>query len=79
MYPQVLAIIQLTFTGRDRTRALGVFGSVIGLGTVGGQLLAAAPLAALFVAHERRVGRRGGAPLGRLDLFANGVPRPVCR
>jgi EmrB/QacA subfamily drug resistance transporter len=39
MYPQVLAIIQITFSGDDRTRALGVFGSVIGIAVVAGQIL----------------------------------------
>src|SRR5262249_35759053 len=39
MYPQFLAIIQDTFEGRDRDIALGMFGAVIGLGLVLGQLL----------------------------------------
>jgi EmrB/QacA subfamily drug resistance transporter len=39
MYPQVLAIIQVTFDGEDRTKALGIFGSVIGIAAVAGQLL----------------------------------------
>jgi EmrB/QacA subfamily drug resistance transporter len=40
MYPQVLAIIQVTFTGEDRAKALGIFGSVIGIAAVAGQILA---------------------------------------
>ena len=39
MYPQVLAIIQVNFTGDERARALGIFGSVIGIAAVAGQIL----------------------------------------
>ncbi len=39
MYPQVLAIIQLTFSGQERAKALGIFGSVIGVAAVVGQLV----------------------------------------
>lgn len=39
MYPQVLSIIQVTFTGRERNVALGVFGATIGLASIAGQLL----------------------------------------
>ncbi|HEY3918996.1 MAG TPA: MFS transporter [Stellaceae bacterium] len=153
MYPQVLAIIQITFDGSDRAKALGIFGSVIGIGTIAGQIvggtllamdlwglewrpiflvnvplalgtiiaaifilpkeqahervgldwggvalvtpallllvvpllegrelgwplwtivsfLAAFPLFACFILYERRVGKRGGRPLVRLELFA---------
>jgi MFS family permease len=31
MYPQVLAIIQVTYDGEERVRALGVFGAVVGM------------------------------------------------
>jgi EmrB/QacA subfamily drug resistance transporter len=39
MYPQVLAIIQVNFTGDERAKALGIFGSVIGIAAVAGQIL----------------------------------------
>src|SRR5580693_8971259 len=39
MYPQVLAIIQINFTGDERAKALGIFGSVIGVAAVAGQIL----------------------------------------
>ena len=45
MYPQVLAIIQVTFDGDERTRALGMFGAVIGIAAVVGQLVGGALLA----------------------------------
>jgi MFS family permease len=45
MYPQVLAIIQVTFKGEDRSKALGVFGCVIGVAAIAGQILGGALLA----------------------------------
>lgn len=39
MYPQVLAIIQVTFAGEERSRALGIFGAVIGIAAIAGQLV----------------------------------------
>ncbi len=46
MYPQVLAIIQVTFAGEERVKALGIFGSVIGIAAIAGQILGGALLAA---------------------------------
>jgi EmrB/QacA subfamily drug resistance transporter len=45
MYPQVLAIIQVNFTGNERAKALGIFGSVIGIAAVAGQILGGTILA----------------------------------
>src|SRR5580692_8998873 len=45
MYPQVLAIIQINFTGDERAKALGIFGSVIGIAAVAGQILGGTLLA----------------------------------
>ncbi len=39
LMPNVLSIIGATYTGPDRTRALGVYGLVMGLAAVGGQLI----------------------------------------
>jgi EmrB/QacA subfamily drug resistance transporter len=39
MYPQVLAIIQLNLVDDERAKALGIFGSVIGIAAVAGQIL----------------------------------------
>jgi EmrB/QacA subfamily drug resistance transporter len=39
MYPQVLAIIQVNFADNERTKALGIFGSVIGIAAVAGQII----------------------------------------
>jgi EmrB/QacA subfamily drug resistance transporter len=45
MYPQVLAIIQVNFTDNERATALGIFGSVIGIAAVAGQILGGSILA----------------------------------
>ncbi len=162
MYPQVLAIVQVTFADEDRANALAVFGSIIGIAAIAGQILggtilvldiwglewrpiflvnvpvalaaivaavfilpeeqhpetigldwggvalitptvlllvvpllegrelgwpvwiiasffASFPLAGAFVWYERRLAKRGGRPLVRMELFANsrfafGVP-----
>ncbi len=39
MVPQVLAIIQVSFPAGERSRAFGIFGSVLGLASIAGQLL----------------------------------------
>jgi MFS family permease len=39
IYPQILSTIQASFEGEERSRALGLFGSVIGLGVIAGQLI----------------------------------------
>jgi MFS family permease len=46
LYPQVPAIIQVTFAAEARTRALGVFGSVVGIAAIAGQILGGLILAA---------------------------------
>ena len=45
MYPQVLAIIQVTYQGHERAQALGVFGSVVGIAAIAGQLVGGSLLA----------------------------------
>jgi EmrB/QacA subfamily drug resistance transporter len=45
MYPQVLAIIQVSFPGEERAKALGIFGSVIGIASIAGQILGGTILA----------------------------------
>ncbi|MFG3257972.1 MFS transporter [Streptomyces sp. NPDC048172] len=39
MLPQVLSLIQHTFTGTSRTRALGAYAAVLGVGAAAGQML----------------------------------------
>jgi EmrB/QacA subfamily drug resistance transporter len=44
--PQVLSIIGVTYTGAERVRALSIYGVVMGLGAVGGQIVGGLLIAA---------------------------------
>jgi EmrB/QacA subfamily drug resistance transporter len=46
MFPQVVAIIQVSFDGQARARALGIFGATNGMAAVVGQLIGGALLSA---------------------------------
>jgi EmrB/QacA subfamily drug resistance transporter len=70
MYPQVLAIIQLTFEGQERARALGVFGSVIGIAAIAGQLVGGALLAINVLGLTWRPVFLVNVPLGVLAALA---------
>jgi MFS family permease len=39
MAPNIMSILGLTYTGRDRVRAISVYGMVMGIAAVGGQLI----------------------------------------
>lgn len=39
LYPQVLSVIQVTFTGQARAKALGIFGAVLGIAVLSGQVV----------------------------------------
>ncbi len=70
MYPQVLAIIQVTFEGQDRARALGLFGSVIGIAAIAGQLVGGALLALNVFGLEWRPVFLVNVPVGVLAAIA---------
>ncbi len=46
LMPNVLSILGVLYTGTDRVRALSIYGSVMGLAAVGGQLIGGALIAA---------------------------------
>src|SRR5207253_10524847 len=46
MYPQVLSVIQLTFSGAERNTALAIFAGTIGIASVAGQLIGGLLIAA---------------------------------
>ncbi|MEV7803288.1 MFS transporter [Microbispora sp. NPDC088329] len=46
MFPQVLSVITVTYTGGDRPRAFAGYGAALGLATVGGQVLGGLLIAA---------------------------------
>jgi MFS family permease len=70
MVPQGLALIQSSFVGRDRDRALGVYGAVLGAAGVTGQLVGGA----LVEANVAGLGWRAiflvNVPLGTAGAFA---------
>jgi EmrB/QacA subfamily drug resistance transporter len=70
MYPQVLAVIQVTFTGDERTRALGIFGAVAGFSAIAGQLLGGLLLSADLFDLEWRPVFLVNVPLGALAVAA---------
>jgi len=70
LYPQVLAILQLTFEGEARTRALGIFGSVAGIAAVAGQVLGGALLALNVFGLGWRPTFLVNVPLGVLAIVA---------
>src|SRR5919198_180538 len=70
MYPQVLAIIQVTFDGQERVRALGLFGSTAGMAAVAGQLVGGALLAANVFELTWRPIFLVNVPLGVLAVVA---------
>jgi EmrB/QacA subfamily drug resistance transporter len=76
MYPQVLAVIQVTFTGEERTRALGIFGAVAGFSAIGGQLVGGLLLSADLFGLEWRPVFLVNVPLGALATVAALVVLP---
>ncbi len=70
MYPQVLAVIQVTFSGTQRSRALGVFGAVIGLAAIAGQIIGGLLLAANLFGLTWRPVFLVNVPLGVLAAIA---------
>ena len=75
LMPQVLSTIAVTYRGDDHARALAIYGMVLGLGAVGGQLIGGALVQTDFLG----LGWRGcfliNVPIGLAALIA--VPRLV--
>jgi MFS family permease len=76
MFPQVLAIIQVTFDGQERTRALGLFGSANGMAAVAGQLIGGALLSASVFGWTWRPVFLVNVPIGVLAAVAAAVVLP---
>ncbi|HEY8642546.1 MAG TPA: MFS transporter [Candidatus Dormibacteraeota bacterium] len=70
LYPQVLSIIQVTFTGQDRGRALGIFGCLIGVAAIAGQIIGGFILAANLFGLEWRPVFLLNVPVGILAVMA---------
>jgi len=76
MFPQVLAVIQVTFEARERGRAFGVFGATIGLATVLGPLVGGVLIKANLFGTDWRMIFLVNIPvgLGALVLAARELP-----
>ncbi len=70
MYPQVLSIIQVTFTGQERAKALGIFGAVLGLAVIAGQVVGGILLATNVFGLTWRPVFLVNVPLGLLAAAA---------
>jgi EmrB/QacA subfamily drug resistance transporter len=73
MYPQVLSTIQVTFTGRERNIALGVFGATTGLASIAGQLLGGILIQANLWGLSWRPTFLVNIPFGILALVASSI------
>jgi EmrB/QacA subfamily drug resistance transporter len=74
MYPQVLAILQVTFPAHLRQRAFGVYGATIGLATVLGPVLGGALIKLNLFGWDWRTIFLVNVPIGAVALAA-GVRR----
>ncbi len=76
MFPQVLAVIQVTFAPRERGRAFGVFGATIGLATILGPLVGGVLIKANLFGTDWRMIFLVNVPvgIGALLLAARELP-----
>lgn len=77
MYPQVLAIIRVTFTGEELNRALGIFGAVIGVGLITGQIVGGALISADIAGLSWRPVFLFNVPIGAAGLVAAAIVLPA--
>ncbi len=76
LYPQVLSVIQVTFSGQERARALGIFGSVIGIAAIAGQIIGGLLLDANLFGLTWRPTFLVNVPIGVLAVLAALVVLP---
>lgn len=67
--PQVLAMLGIVYTGEDRTRAFTVYGLVLGLAAVGGQLIGGVLIAANIAGLDWRTCFLINVPVGVVALL----------
>jgi hypothetical protein len=77
MTPQVLALIQLHFTGEARARAIGAYSVILALGVAAGQVAGGLLVSADLLAGAWRAALLVNAPAGALLLLA--APRALPR
>jgi EmrB/QacA subfamily drug resistance transporter len=76
MFPQVLAVIQVTIPARDRGKAFGVFGATIGIATILGPLLGGALIALNLFGTDWRLIFLVNIPIGLAALVAAALELP---
>jgi EmrB/QacA subfamily drug resistance transporter len=70
MFPQVLAVIQVTIPGKDRGKAFGIFGATIGLATILGPLLGGILISLNLFGTDWRAIFLVNLPIGAFALIA---------
>ena len=76
MVPQVLALISLIFAPNERARALSIFGVVIGVGSVAGQVLGGVILNADLLGLSWRPIFLVNVPIALIGVIAGGLLLP---
>ena len=76
MFPQVLAVIQVTIPPKDRGKAFGIFGATIGIATILGPLLGGVLISANLFGTDWRAIFLVNIPVGVLALIAAFVELP---
>ena len=71
MNPQVLAIIRVTFPEGERSRAIGYFGTTLGLASIAAQLIGGALIQADFAGLSWRPIFLVNVPIGAVALVAS--------
>ncbi|MGB8651973.1 MAG: MFS transporter [Mycobacteriales bacterium] len=79
MFPQVLAVIQVTIPPQDRGRAFGLFGATIGVATILGPLLGGLLISADLFGTDWRAIFLVNIPVGLLALVAASLELPESR
>lgn len=79
MFPQVLAVIQVTIPPRDRGKAFGIFGATIGIATILGPLVGGLLISLNLFGTDWRMIFLVNIPVGVLALVAAYVELPDSR
>ncbi len=76
MFPQVLAVIQVTIPPKERGRAFGIFGATIGIATILGPLIGGVLISANLFGTDWRMIFLVNIPVGVIALIAAFVELP---
>jgi EmrB/QacA subfamily drug resistance transporter len=76
LYPQVLSVIQVTFQGAERGKALGIFGATLGLANIAGQIVGGLLLSADLFGWSWRPIFLVNVPLGVIAVVCSLIVLP---